>query len=426
MGKSVLQQLAGYLQDLLGEWKAPPPSGGDPGDRVRPRLTAIEGGKGKGEWDGNERRKTRAVIGIPYSSDAAGSTVEKGEGCLMKKIAKYMCVFGTAAAAFVLSACGGGGSSMGPTTSAGTTGFTSGVITGFGTIHLGSGADEKVFDVRNAVLKRFDDNVVHNMLGDDNVMFRKGMRVEIFHNVGDNNAVEVRFKDDLEGQITAIVGTPPTFPFTLTVFGVSVLVDNNTTFDNDFGDNTVTLATLAVGNVVEVSGEFDNVGVLHASFIEGRHASGAGRTFEFKGAVAGLTGTAPTQTFTVNGVTFTTDGATTLKDMTGGLANGMFVEVKTTATTAPFLATRIEGTAGDFDNPENEIKNAQKASVEGFVTGLSTDNTTGTKTFTLSGTTVSAATGITGFGLIVPNAHIEAEGPVAAGVIKATTISSRP
>jgi len=428
MGKNILQRLMDYLRDIPSSGNISPASAGGPGDKSRPRLVAIEGGKGKGDGDGNERRKPAAVIGIPYSSDAAEDTVEdEEEECVMKRVIKYMCVVGTAvAAAFALSACGGGGGNMsGTTTSAGTTGFTSGVITGFGTIHLGSGPNEKVFDTRNAVLKRFDDNVVHHMLGDDNVMFRKGMHVEIFHNADDNNAVEVRFRDDLEGPISAIAGGPLPTPETLTVLGVSVLVDNNTTFDDTMGGSGLALATLAVGNVIEISGEFDNNGVLHATFIEGKHASSAGRTFEIKGMLAGLSGTAPNQSFTVNGVSFTTNGSTALTDLAGGLANGQLVEVKTTSTTGPFLATRIEGTAGDFENPENEIMNAMKASVEGFVTGLT--GTSPNFSFTLNGTSVTTSSSTTvGLGLVSPGAHIEAEGPVVGGVITATKIFSRP
>lgn len=49
-----------------------------------------------------------AVIGIPYSSDAAKETVEKEEEDVMKSIAKYMFVSAAVAvAAFALSACGG-------------------------------------------------------------------------------------------------------------------------------------------------------------------------------------------------------------------------------------------------------------------------------------------------------------------------------
>ncbi len=105
MEKSALQRLFGFLFDLSDQRKADPPSGDDPGDKSRPRLTSIEGGKGKEDREGNERRKPCAVIGIPYSSDAAEETVEKEEESIMKSIAKYMFVFAAVAAAvFALSA----------------------------------------------------------------------------------------------------------------------------------------------------------------------------------------------------------------------------------------------------------------------------------------------------------------------------------
>jgi len=315
----------------------------------------------------------------------------------------------------------------GSTTSAGTTGFTSGVITGFGTLHLGTGQNEKVFDVRNAVMKRVDDNVVdHNASHDaheDNVVFRIGMRVEIFHEMDDNNAVEVRFKDDLEGPITAkpsaVAGA------TFDVLGVPVNAAN-ANFDDSLGNSGLTPAGLAVGDVIEVSGLFDNNGVLQATFIEGKKpaAQAAGRTFEITGTIDNVTGTAPTQVVTVHGVPFQLDANTNLHDMTSGLAIGMLVEIKTQSTTAPFLATKIESTAGDFENPENEIMNARKASVEGFVTGLT--GTTPNFSFTLNGTSITTSSATTvGLGLVSPGAHIEAEGPVAGGVIEATKIFSR-
>jgi hypothetical protein len=81
------------------------------------------------------------------------------------------------AAAALVAGCGGGGGThstapgTGGGTSAGTSGFTQGVITGFGTIHLGSGADERVFHVENAILKRVDDGIEHDSQNDDTDMF---------------------------------------------------------------------------------------------------------------------------------------------------------------------------------------------------------------------------------------------------------------
>jgi hypothetical protein len=79
MGKNILQRLAEYLLDLLSSAEDAPPSAGGVQKSRKPRLTAIEGGKGMTDRDGNERRKPCAVIGIPYSSDAAEDKVVKME-----------------------------------------------------------------------------------------------------------------------------------------------------------------------------------------------------------------------------------------------------------------------------------------------------------------------------------------------------------
>ena len=80
MGTGVLRRLFGFLRDPFCQTEAAPLSGGVPGDKVRPGLTAIERDMGKevGEnREGNERTKPCAVIGIPYSSEPAEDTAEK-------------------------------------------------------------------------------------------------------------------------------------------------------------------------------------------------------------------------------------------------------------------------------------------------------------------------------------------------------------
>ncbi len=311
-----------------------------------------------------------------------------------------------------------------PSSAAGatTTGFTRGVITGFGTIHLGTRPDEKVFHTEHAMLKRVDDGVAHNSMGDDSLVFRRGMEVEIHHSDGDSNAVEVRFMNDLEGPITARPSA--TAGATFDVLAVPVLVDANTNFDDSFGHSGLTLAGLAVGNVVEVSGSYDGNGVLHATFIEGKRATASGRTFELKGTIADLAGTAPNQTFTVAGAQFATDNTSTLRDFRAGLANGQFVEVKTLSTTEPFLVSRVELGSGDLEDSNQRVGRASKASVEGIVAGLT--GASPNFTFTLDGTTIATSPATAGIGLVVANAHIEAEGPVdSQGVIHALRIAPR-
>jgi hypothetical protein len=328
--------------------------------------------------------------------------------------------------------CGGSSSTTGPTgttgggTSAGTSGYTQGVITAFGTIHMGHGADERVFHVEDAVLKRLDDGTEHHGLNDDNVVFRVGMKVEVFHSADSSRATEVHYMNDLEGPITAKPSA--TAGATFDVLGVPVLVDGATHFDDSMDDTPsgLTLAGLTVGNEIEVSGLFDGAGVLHATFIEGRERSShGGSEFEIKGKLSDVSGVTPNQTFKLNGVTFTTNPSTAIHDLIGGLTNGLFVEVKTQSTSAPFIVTRLEALSGDFDSPENEVRHADEASVEGFVAGLS--GSSPNFSFTLAGTRVTTSSATTvGLGLVTPNAHIEAEGRVGTtGEIKATRISLR-
>ena len=103
MKKGVLQRLFGFLRGLPDRAKSDPPSGGDPGDNRRPCLTAIKGGTGMEDREGNGRKKPCAVIGIPYSTDAEEmeeeEEEEEEEERVIKNIAKFMFVFGAAAVA---------------------------------------------------------------------------------------------------------------------------------------------------------------------------------------------------------------------------------------------------------------------------------------------------------------------------------------
>jgi hypothetical protein len=321
--------------------------------------------------------------------------------------------------AVLLAACGSSNNTAGNGgTTAGTTAFTRGAITAFGSVHLG----DKVFTTSASTIRKRLDGGAENIPGADDHAFRQGMVVEVFHKSDDTNAVEIRFKDDLEGPITAKPSLTAGAAFD--VLGVPVMVDGDTHFDDSLGGSGLTLAGLAQGDVIEVSGLFDAAGLLHATFIEGKKpaAQAAGRTFEIKGVVASLSGAAPSQTFQVNGVTFQTDASTQTSDLpAGGLADGLFVEVKTTSLAPPFLVTKVEGTSED---PETEVRGADKASVEGFIKGLS--GTSPNFSFQLGATPVTTSSSTTGLANVVAGAHVEAEGPVVNGTINALTIGARP
>lgn len=341
MEKSVLQRVFGFLCDLFQQGKADPPSCGDPGDKRRNRLTAIEGGRGKEDREGNGRIKPCAVIGIPYSSDAAEKTVETEEESIMRSIAKYM--FGTAAVAaavFVLSACGGGGG--------GTTGGTSTPVVSAGTMTKGS-------VIVNGI--RFEDTAA-NISADDTpktpAFLQSGMTVKVKGRRNDDGvtgtADQVEVENEVRGTITA-KGTD-----SLTVLGQTVFVDGGTVYAN-----VANFAGLAVNDAVEVHGSRDSTGAIRATRVE--LLTGPGVVDELRGVVAGKDASPGAGTFTIGGAAFTYDGTTVIVGGTT-FSNGDLVEVHLNGT----AATRIE--REDAEDNGFDPTEGQEVEVEGYVSGF--------------------------------------------------------
>ena len=398
MGKSMLQRLAEYLRDLTAQGEAAPPSAGDPDDKRQPRLIAIEGGKGKGEPDGNERGKPCAVIGIPYSSDAAEETVENEEEDAMKQMKKYMYGVGAAVTAvFALSACGGGGG--------GTPGATSAPVVSTGTMTKGS-------VIVNGV--RFEDTLANIHPDDTGKVFlpsdlKDGMIVKVSGDINDDRvtgrALEIEVENEVRGTVTA-VGTD-----SFTVLGQTVFVDGGTVFANVAG-----IGGLAAGtSAVEVHGQRDAAGNIRATRVELLAGPGA-VVDEVRGVVAGKDASPGAGTFAIDGGTFTYDAGTVI---VGGVAfnNGDLVEIHLDAGTT--RANRFE--LEDAEDAEFDPAEGEEFEVEGFVTGLAGDN------FFVNGQAVSLKAG-TRFEAGLPSdlandVRVEAEGHMIAGVLVADKIT---
>jgi hypothetical protein len=394
MGKSIFQRLAEYLRDLTAQGEAAPPSAGDPDDKRQPRLIAIEGGKGKGEPDGNEREKPCAVIGIPYSSDAAEETAENEEEDSMKQMKIYMYGVGAAVAAvFALSACGGGGG--------GTPGATSAPVVSTGTMTKGS-------VIVNGV--RFEDTLA-DITADDSpktpAFLQSGMTVKVKGRRNDDGvtgtATDIEVENEVRGTITA-KGTD-----SFTVLGQTVFVDGGTVFDD-----VANFAALAVGNAVEVHGQRDAAGAIRATRVE--LLAGPGVVDEVRGVVAGKDASPGPGTFTIGGGTFTFDGGTVI---VGGVAfdNGDLVEIHLDAGTN--RANRIE--LEDAEDAAFDPAEGEEFEVEGFVTGLAGDN------FFVNGQAVSLQAG-TRFEAGLPadlanDVRVEADGHMIGGVLVADKIT---
>lgn len=346
METGLLQRLAGYLRDLFATGETDPPAGEGPGDRRRPELTVIEGGKGKSEWDGNERRKPCAVIGIPYSSDAAENTVreaEEEEG--MKNITRYMfTVTAVAAAAMLLAACGGGG---GSTSSAGGT---------TGTAVVATGTIEKLGSITVGGVK-FEDTLA-NITADDTAktpaFLQPGMTVKVKGQRNDDGvtgtATEIEVENEVRGTVTGKGAD------NFTVLGQTVFVDGGTVFAD-----VANFAVLAVGQAVEVHGSRDSTGAIRATRVQ--LLIGPGVVDEVRGVVAGKDASPGPGTFTIGGATFTYDGGTVIVGGTT-FGNGNLVEIHLDAGTN--RANRIE--LEDVEDNKFKPAQGQEFEVEGYVT----------------------------------------------------------
>ena len=429
MEKSVLQRLFGFLRDLTDQRKADPPSDGDPGDKRRPRLTAIEGGKGTGKWDGNERRKPCAVIGIPYSSDAADDTVEEREESIMKHIAKYMFVFAAVAAAvFALSACGGGGggtSSAGGTAGTGTPVVTTGTMTQGSVkangVHFLTGATAKIRQEDNGVVIE----VQANQANEDRLL-RNGMTVKVKGRINDNPATaevegefeKVKPEPEARGQME-LKHTGNNGIDDFSVNGRHVFTDDSTVFEDRSVSGTFTaiaFSNLSNTEKVEVHGGLDDIGNIHATRVERRHDNAVD---EARGTVSSLVpGTSFILTsgggsFTVNysGATVTPTGAS--------VASGNFVEVYGTFASGTFTATKIH--IEDLEDAEFEPVEGQEQHVESFVSGF----TSISSPFKVGDTTVDAsAAKFIGGSLVdlVDGVKVEAEGHHSVSILVASKI----
>lgn len=219
-----------------------------------------------------------------------------------------------AASLAMLPSCGGGGGgTIGGVDTGGTGSFTTGRISGFGSV------------IVNGV--RFDDNLARIADGDDDssrlgpLDLKLGMVVRVQAGTisagsGDTLPSATATAITVESQIKGPVESK-TAPDTLVVFGQVVKVDATTVFEPG-----VTFAGIAVGDALEVSGFLDANGVTAATRIERENTP---NEFKVRGVVADHDPAA--RTFRIGAARFNYAGATRLP--AAALANGQFVRVRT-------------------------------------------------------------------------------------------------
>lgn len=249
-----------------------------------------------------------------------------------------------------LSACGGGGGdspgAMPPAAPQNSAVLSSGTVTGFGSVFVNSVR----FDTSSAAF------MINGRSGSQSDL-RVGHQVTVHgHRDGAGNsfADRVDFDDAVQGP----VATVDVAGGRLVVLDQTVLTDADTSFDDNIP--TASLAGLAVGDIVEVSGMRRADGSIQATRIERKPA---GTIFEVTGVASAVD--TSTHKFHVN--TLIVDySAASVQDFPGGQPrNGDLIEAKgnTINGSGELMATSIELKRAE-DNPGAGLQ----VEVEGLIT----------------------------------------------------------
>jgi hypothetical protein len=331
-------------------------------------------------------------------------------------VRKWACIPVLLTLFVLLAACSGGTEVAGGGT--GGTGYSTGVITAFGSVWVNGveyGTDAAT------IRKRLDDSV-DNLAGYDDDVFRRGMVVTVRHGLSDNRALEIDYQSNVEGPIFAINPADNT----IVVLGLSVHVDAATWLYDDTGVPLTSFADLQVGNVVEVSGLSDSNDILHATYLERKRAAPHdSEEFEVKGYVSGLDAVAKTfrigPTPAAGTIQVSYDDSTELDGLANGLENGLYVEVKTnSADGGTILATEVDGKS----EAAGGAKEGSTVVIEGYPVGIDPID----RKFFMDGVRVAAAGADyipsgRGFSDITTATKMRAEGTMERGELVASRIT---
>ncbi|MEZ5571837.1 MAG: DUF5666 domain-containing protein [Halioglobus sp.] len=286
----------------------------------------------------------------------------------------------------------------------GGTGITSnGTIDGFGSIFV------------NGVEYETDDSEVSlNGAAASADQLRLGMVVTVRGTVNEDkktgSASQVIFDSEVKGPVSAIDIVPGADTLRITVLGVSIIAERTATvFDN------VTFDTLALDDLVEVSGFVENGALLRATRIEKKSDFvPGGSEVELKGAVSALT---PNQ-FTL-GVYVIDYSNADLSEIAGGVLNeGMQVEVHGTLDGTVVRAYKVE----EEGKLSNGFGDRDEVSLQGAITQFIDKSS-----FVVDGVTVDATNAtLQPANLSLVNGMIvEIEGPWNGAVVVARTVEAR-
>jgi Domain of unknown function (DUF5666) len=297
-----------------------------------------------------------------------------------------------------LPGCGGGVGEGGTGSFGDAGGFTSGPITGFGSV------------IVNNV--RYDDSVATVQDGDGSNRsssdLRLGMTVEINSSivtVGSSTntakASAIRYDSELLGAVLSISASTSTF----TVLGQTVLTDAATVFDSSVGS----LVSLKVGAFVEVFAVFDPATLRYRATRVG--PAGSGTTPHLRGLVAQVD--SATQTLKITNTFYTYAGAA---GMPADLAAGQFVRLRVAAGAPVNSRYTVLG----FGTALRPLPDSTEASVQGRISAF-----TSISSFNVNGRSVDAsgATFPNGSAGLKVGARVNVEGSARNGILLAKKVS---
>ena len=301
----------------------------------------------------------------------------------------------------VLVACGGDNEMVAGIDARGTpvSIVSKGTITGFGSIIVNGVR----FDTANAAIDVDGNPGTQSNLKVGHVVVVRGTMND---DGTDAVADAVSFGDLVEGPISAIDTTAGT----ITVLGQLIVIDDDTSFDDDI--SPASIDGFNINDTVEVSGFLLADDSISATRIERKSA---GSEFEVTGHVSNLTAT----TFQINDLTVDFSAAQLDDFPAGSPENEQLVEVKGNklGDSDELLATRVE-----FKGDELEAGDGDQVEVEGFITLFKS-----AKDFEVEGIPV-ITNDSTLFkngepGDLALNTKVEVEGPMDAnGIITATKV----
>lgn len=301
-----------------------------------------------------------------------------------------------------LAACGGGGSSVAGVSSGGTGSYSSGPVTGFGSVILNGNSVR--LDDASATVTDEDGNAMRGKLKLGMVARVKGSASSTGADGSTTaTAQSIMVSGELQGPIDS--GTIDTGAKSFQVLGQTVKVTGSTIIDTSIPSG---FNSLVAGNLVEVHGVLDpDTNTLSATFIEKKASVDV---FKVQGTVSAHDATA--KEFTIGSIRVGY-GTTAAAEVRVEPRDGTLVRVRFAfADPAPAVwpATRIRP-------PEVNNDDVSEAEIEGSITAYTSPSQFSVNGIPVNSSSVSPAP--TGLGVGV---RVEVKGSMSAGTLTATQV----